>query len=92
MLALLRLVNVILLVSLVVSILGAMAGLILFAPFLAGAWVLNAFALVGYEEDARPGWIERLHASTGQPSSGAAVVPMPARAGSPVELPDGRAA
>ncbi len=94
MLTLLRLMNVILLVSIVACILGALAGLILFVPFLAGAWVLNAFALAGYEEDARPGWIERLHASMRHPSSGADVVPirMPARAVSPVEMPDGRAA
>jgi hypothetical protein len=84
----------VLLVSIVACVLGALAGLILFVPLLAGAWVLNAFALVGYEEKARPGWIERLHASTGQPWTGADVVPIPVAAGavSPVEMRDGRAA
>jgi len=78
MLTLLRLVNVILLVSIVACMAGALAGLIVFVPFLAGAWVINAFALVGYEEHARPGWVGRLRASVEDPSSGADVVPIAA--------------
>ena len=61
MLTLLRLVNVVLLLSLVACIAGALAGLIVFVPFLAGAWFLNAMALVGFEERARPGWAARVH-------------------------------
>lgn len=61
MLTLLRVANVVLLVSIVGCILGTLAGLIVFVPFLGGAWVLNAMALAGYEDEARPGWIERLH-------------------------------
>lgn len=72
MLTLLRLANVILLISIVGCIAGALAGLIVFVPFLAGAWVINAIALAGYEEHARPGWIDRLHDSTR-----ADVVPIP---------------
>jgi hypothetical protein len=63
MLTLLRIANVVLLLALLGSLAGAMAGLIVLAPFVAGAWLLNLTALLGYEEDARPGWIERVHAT-----------------------------
>lgn len=76
MLTLLRIANVALLISIVGCIAGALAGLIVFVPFLAGAWVVNAIALAGYEEHARPGWIERLHGSVEQPTR-ADVVPIP---------------
>jgi hypothetical protein len=62
MLTLLRIVNVALLLSIVACIAGALAGLIVLVPFLAGAWFLNATALVGFEEHARPGWARRVHA------------------------------
>ncbi len=62
MLTLLRIANVVLLLALLGGLAGAMAGLIVVAPFVGGAWLLNLMALVGYEEDARPGWIERGHA------------------------------
>jgi hypothetical protein len=62
MLTLLRIANVVLLLALFGCLAGAMAGLIVVAPFVGGAWLLNLMALVGYEEDARPGWIERGHA------------------------------
>jgi len=76
MLTLLRLANVVLLISIVGCIAGALAGLIVFVPFLAGAWVINAIALAGYEEHARPGWIERLRASADGPIGRADVVPI----------------
>jgi hypothetical protein len=76
MLTLLRIANVVLLMSIVGCIAGALAGLIVFVPFLAGAWVLNAIALAGYEEHARPGWIEQLHSSVQHPPR-ADVVPIP---------------
>ncbi|MGZ4335451.1 MAG: hypothetical protein ACXVRJ_14435 [Gaiellaceae bacterium] len=79
MLTLLRLVNVVLFVSMIACFLGALAGLIVFLPFLAGAWVLNGLALMGYEEHARPGWIARLRASVERSPGGADVVPIPAR-------------
>jgi hypothetical protein len=72
MLTFLRLVNVVLLVSIVACILAVLTGLIVFVPFLAGAWVLNTFALVGYEERARASRIER------HPSNGRDVLPIPA--------------
>jgi hypothetical protein len=53
-LTLLRLANVVLLVSIVGCILGALAGLIVFVPFLAGAWALNLVALLAYERDVLP--------------------------------------
>jgi hypothetical protein len=77
MLTLLRIANVALLISIVGCIAGALAGLIVFVPFLAGAWVVNAIALAGYEQHARPGWIERLHASVDHPAIRAEVVPIP---------------
>lgn len=59
MLTLLRIANVVLLLALVGCLAGALAGLIVFVPIVAGAWFLNAMALIGYEEAARPGWSER---------------------------------
>jgi hypothetical protein len=59
MLTLLRIMNLVLLVALAGCIAGALAGLIVLAPFVGGAWLLNAVALAGYEEAARPGWTER---------------------------------
>jgi hypothetical protein len=49
MLLVLRKLNIVLLVSLVASIAGAIAGLIILAPFIAGAWFLNLMAILGYE-------------------------------------------
>jgi len=74
MLTLLRIVNVVLLLALLGCLAGAMAGLIVLAPFVGGAWLLNLTALLGYEEDARPGWIERVHA----PVAGHTPEPVPA--------------
>jgi hypothetical protein len=62
MLTFLRVTNITLLVALVACIAGALAGLIVLVPFLAGAWALNLMALVSWEERERPGWIERTHA------------------------------
>ena len=76
MLTLLRIANVVLLISIVGCIAGALAGLIVFVPFLGGAWVLNAIALAGYEEHARPGWIGQLHSSVQHPQR-VDVVPIP---------------
>jgi len=59
----LRTANIVLLLALVGCFAGALAGLIILAPFVAGAWLLNLVALLSYEERARPGWIEHLHAS-----------------------------
>jgi uncharacterized SAM-binding protein YcdF (DUF218 family) len=49
-LTLLRLANVLLLLSLVGCLAGALAGLAVFVPFVAGAWALNLMALAAYEE------------------------------------------
>ncbi len=49
MLLVLRMINVALLLALVTCIAGAIAGLIIFAPFVAGAWFLNLMALLGCE-------------------------------------------
>jgi len=71
MLTLLRLANVILIVAMVGCIAGALAGLIVLLPFVAGAWSLNLAALITLEEKARPGWIERLHAGPSPPAASA---------------------
>jgi hypothetical protein len=42
--------NVILLIGMTVCLAGAMAGLILFLPFVGGAWGLNLVALLGREK------------------------------------------
>jgi hypothetical protein len=46
---LLRILNPILLLSFVGCLAGAMAGLIVFAPFVGGAWLLTIIAIVGSE-------------------------------------------
>jgi len=46
---LLRILNLILLVSLVGCLAGAMAGLIVFAPFVGGAWFLTLISIAGFE-------------------------------------------
>ena len=45
----LRLLNLMFLLGLVACLAGAMAGLIVFAPFVGGAWVLTLLAIVGSE-------------------------------------------
>jgi hypothetical protein len=60
---LLRMTNIVLLLALVGCLAGAMAGLIVFAPFVAGAWLLNLVALLGVKEHAPPRAIERTHGS-----------------------------
>lgn len=49
MLLVLRIINVVLLLALVTCIAGAIAGLIILAPFVAGAWFLNLMALLACE-------------------------------------------
>jgi hypothetical protein len=49
---LLRLLNLILLLSLVGCLAGAMAGLIVFAPFVGGAWFLTLIAIAGSDGNA----------------------------------------
>jgi hypothetical protein len=44
---LLRILNLVLLLGLVVCLAGAMAGLIVFAPFVGGAWLLTLLATTG---------------------------------------------
>jgi len=46
---LLRVLNLMFLLGLVACLAGAMAGLILFAPFVGGAWLLTLLAIVGSE-------------------------------------------
>jgi hypothetical protein len=50
---LLRIANVFLLVGIIICCAGALAGLIVFLPFVAGGWALNLVGLLGYEEAAR---------------------------------------
>lgn len=49
---LLRLFNLMLLLGLVACLAGAMAGLIVFAPFVGGAWLLTLLALAGSEPNS----------------------------------------
>jgi hypothetical protein len=83
MLTLLRIANVVLLLALVGCLAGALAGLIVLAPVVGGAWLLNLAALAGYEEHARPGWIERIHT----PVPGRGPEPAPARLARPEPTP-----
>jgi hypothetical protein len=48
MLTLLRFTNVALILAMIGCVAGALAGLIVLLPFVAGAWLLNLVALVGY--------------------------------------------
>ena len=54
-----RMLNVVLLIGLAGCIAGAMSGLIIFAPFFAGAWWLTTIAIVGLdpaaEAECQPG-------------------------------------
>ncbi len=49
---LLRLFNLMFLIGLVACVAGAMAGLIVFAPFVGGAWLLALLAIVGSEPNS----------------------------------------
>ena len=53
MLTVFRFTNVVLILAMIVCAAGALAGLILLLPFVAGAWALNLMALVGFEQAAR---------------------------------------
>jgi hypothetical protein len=61
MLNLLRIANITLILGMIGSVAGALAGTIVLFPIVAGAWALNLAALTHYEEHARPGWVERTH-------------------------------
>jgi hypothetical protein len=50
---LLRFVNLMFLLGLVACLAGAMAGLIVFAPFVGGAWFLTLLAITGTEPSSR---------------------------------------
>jgi hypothetical protein len=52
---LLRIANILLIIGMIACCAGALAGLIVLLPFVAGAWVLNLLALVGFDEAARTG-------------------------------------
>ena len=54
----LKLANIFLIVAMIACCAGALAGLIVFLPFVAGAWALNLVALLGGEEAARTGGAE----------------------------------
>lgn len=48
-----RITNILLIVAMIGCCAGALAGLIVLLPFVAGAWALNLVALLGFEEGAR---------------------------------------
>jgi hypothetical protein len=60
--------NVALILGMIGCMAGALAGLIVLLPFVAGAWVLNLTALVAYENnrepDAAPGRPETVRAES----------------------------
>lgn len=56
---LLNITNIFLIIAMIGTVAGALAGLIVFFPFVAGAWALNLTALLGYEEGARTRRSER---------------------------------
>jgi hypothetical protein len=53
MLMLLRFMNVLLILAMIGCVAGALAGLIVLLPVVAGAWALNLVALLGFEEGLR---------------------------------------
>jgi hypothetical protein len=67
--ALLRIANVLLLLGMIVCCAGAVAGLIVFLPVVAGAWALNLVGLLGYEEAAEPHMSDREQAQPAAVSS-----------------------
>lgn len=75
-----KITNIFLIVAMIACIAGALAGLIVFFPFVAGAWALNLVALLGYEEAARTVRSERPRP--------AAVEAAPAEKRVPVTSPD----
>jgi hypothetical protein len=48
-----RVTNIFLIIAMIGCCAGALAGLIVLFPFVAGAWALNLVALLGFEEGAR---------------------------------------
>jgi hypothetical protein len=59
----LRINNILLIAAMIGCCAGALAGLIVLLPFVAGAWALNLVALLGFEEGAKesPGSIPVTH-------------------------------
>jgi hypothetical protein len=82
---LLRVLNLMFLLGLVACLAGAMAGLIVFAPFVGGAWILTLFAIVGSEPSSpAPKQATRPapeHATESRRIGDPAARPVPARAG-----------
>jgi len=48
-----RINNILLIIAMIACCAGALAGLIVLLPFVAGAWALNLVGLLGFEEAAR---------------------------------------
>jgi hypothetical protein len=79
---LLRLLNLLLLLGLVVCLAGAMAGLIVLAPFVGGAWLLTLIAIVGSDPDSRAPEPRAIQITVGHPviaSAAASRGPEPVR-------------
>lgn len=70
---LLGIANVFLLLGMLVCCLAAMAGMVVFLPFVAGAWALNVVGLLGEEE-------ARTHPSTARSTAAPERVPQEAAA------------
>ena len=78
---LLRITNILLLAGMVGCCLGAIAGMIVLLPFVAGAWALNLVGLLGLEEAARAkGSEDTRAAATGGESYEAPAVWLPSAA------------
>ena len=82
---LLRILNLMFLLGLVACLAGAMAGLIVFAPFVGGAWLLTLLASVG-SEPKTPAPKRRIQrepeAATDHRAAAPAARPVPTRPGS----------
>ena len=74
MLFILRTLNTVLLISLLACLAGAMTGLIVLAPFVAGAWFLSTTAVVGVEREAERQTLTTLQTSSIRPTAEMAAV------------------
>ena len=64
-----RINNILLIIAMIGCCAGALAGLIVFFPIVAGAWALNLVGLLGFEEGARTERTRPVAAPVEQPAA-----------------------
>jgi hypothetical protein len=62
-----RIVNILLIVAIVACCAGALAGMIVFLPIVAGAWLLDLVGLLGFEQSHGAPRRERPRLAAGEP-------------------------